>query len=208
VAAAGKLQTFCGIILNGDRRGAERYAGVVFDQRGILGLYDEVIRPALEEIGRLWDSDRITVADEHLASATAQFAVASLYSRFAWLSEGPPAMVACPEGERHDFGGRMVADVLGLSGWTDRFLGGDVPTLDLAREAERLDSKLVALSVTLPMHLPALRSAIARIREAVPRAKILVGGAALADRHDAGALGADAIARCCSDAVEVARAWR
>jgi methanogenic corrinoid protein MtbC1 len=206
--APGKLETFCEILLNGDRRSAERYARGVFDQRGVLCLYDELIRPALEEVGRLWYSDRITVGDEHLATATAQFAVASLYSHFQWLSEGPPALVAGPEGERHDFGGRMIADVLGLSGWTDRFLGGDVPTLDLAREAERLAPKIVALSVTLPMHLPALSFAIAQIREATPRARILVGGGAVADLHDAGAIGADAVANCCSDAVEVVRAWR
>jgi methanogenic corrinoid protein MtbC1 len=208
LAPAGQLETFCEIILNGDRRGAERYACKVFDERGVFCLYDELIRPALEEVGRLWYTDRITVGDEHLATATAQVAVASLYSRFRWLSEGPPSLVAGPEGERHDFGGRMIADVLGLSGWTDRFLGGDVPTMDLAREAERLHPKLVALSVTLPMHLPAVSLAIARLRETTPDAKIIIGGAAVADLRDPSALGADAIAHCCSDAVEVVRAWK
>jgi methanogenic corrinoid protein MtbC1 len=208
LAPCGPLETFCEILLNGDRRGAERYVSRIFDERGVFCLYDEVIRPALEEVGRLWYSDRITVGDEHLATATAQVAIASLYSRFPWRSDGPPSLVAAPEGERHDLGGRMIADVLGLSGWADRFLGGDVPPMDIAREAERIDPKLVALSVTLPMHLPALGFAIARLRERIPRAKILIGGAAVTDLHDASTLGGDAVAHCCSNAVEVVRAWR
>lgn len=206
--AAGKLETFCEILLDGDRRGAERYVRRVFDQRGVCWLYDEVIRSALEEVGRLWSCGSVTVADEHLATATAQFAVASLYSRFQWIPGGPRALVAGPEGERHDFGGRMIADVLGLSGWDDRFVGGDVPATDLAREAETLQPRLVALSATVPAHLPALRLATAKIREVVPRAKILVGGGALADQRDASALGADALAHRCSEALELFRAWK
>lgn len=198
---------FLAFILEGDRQGAEAYARQVFEQRGVAFLYEQVIQPALAAVGQLWWTNCITVADEHLATNTAQSAVAALYPLFAWPPRGPRVLLACAAGERHEFGLRMVADLLALDGWDDRFLGGDVPTEDLVRCAKSFAPKVVALSVTLVWHVPKSKEAIALVRRVLPSAKVLVGGCAVpaAGRE---ALGADAVARCGTEAVEVARAWK
>src|SRR5262249_39144462 len=142
-------------------------------------------------------------------TATAQSAVAALYGRFPWPTGGPRVVVACAEGDRHDFGARMIADVLALDGWTDRFLGADVPVDDLVRQVERTRPELLAISVTLATYVPAMRRAVDRIRKALPGMKLLVGGAATRGLESSmDALGANAIARGCSHAVQVAHAWR
>jgi methanogenic corrinoid protein MtbC1 len=48
-------------------------AGTSFDE-----LCEEVVRPALYEIGELWASGEITVADEHVASAISDTILACL----------------------------------------------------------------------------------------------------------------------------------
>jgi methanogenic corrinoid protein MtbC1 len=199
--------SFVEFILEGDGPKAEAHARRVFEERGVAFLYEEVIRTALQEVGRLWRADRITVADEHLATHTAQSAVAALYPRFDWPPRGPRALLACAAGERHEFGLRMVADLLALDGWDDRFLGGDVPSEDLAAHAARFGPKIVAFSVTLAWHVPMTEKAIGFVRGALPSAKILVGGLAT-EGSGWGALGADAVARSGTEAVEVARAWK
>ena len=201
--------TFLELILDGDRRRAKDCARQLFEQHGVVFLYEKVVQAALHEVGALWLANRITVADEHLATATAQAAVAALYPLFRWPPRGPRVIVACAQGERHDFGARMVADLLALDGWDERFLGADVPVEDLVRKVRKLTPKVVAISVTLSHHLRMAESAIRLVREALPTAKILLGGRAMIDHPDAAAsLGADAIAHSGSEAVEVARAWK
>jgi methanogenic corrinoid protein MtbC1 len=198
---------FLARILDGDRRQAEAYARRVFEQRGVAFLYEQVIQPALVEVGRLWLTNCITVADEHLATSTAQSAVAALYPLFQWPQRGPRLLLGCAAGERHEFGLRMVADLLALDGWDDRFLGGDLPTGDLVHHAMSFAPKVVALSVTLAWHVPATKEVISLLHRALPSANVLVGGCA-ADVAGCEALGADAVARCGTEAVEVARAWK
>jgi len=200
-------EPFLGFLLEGDRRQAEAYARDVFERRGVAFLYEQVIQPALREVGRLWWTNSITVADEHLATNTAQSAVAALYPLFKWPARGPRVLLACAAGERHEFGLRMIADMLALDGWDDRFLGGDVPNEDLARYAKSFAPKVVALSVTLGWHVATTKDAIRLVRRALPSVKVLVGGFAIEDGV-ANALGADAVARSGTEAVEVARGWK
>lgn len=198
---------FLALILEGDRRRAEAHARRVFEQRGVAFLYEQVIQPALQEVGRLWWTNRISVADEHLATNTAQCAVAALYPLFDWPPRGPRLLLACAAGERHEFGLRMVADLLALDGWDDRFLGGGVPIEDLVQHARSFAPKLVALSVTLDWHVRMMKDAIALLRGALPSAKVLVGGSAL-ESAACEAVGADAIARSGTEAIEVVRGWK
>src|SRR5262249_31690826 len=77
----------------------------------------------------------------------------------------------------------------------------------LAAKVAELGPRMVGLSVTLPTNVAPMREAIARMRAACPSVKILVGGRATPP-DVASSLGADAFARCGSEAVEVARGWR
>ncbi len=197
--------TFLALILEGDRRRAARYARQAFERHGVRFLYEEVVQRALEEVGELWQANRISIADEHLATATAQTAVSALYGLFPWPPSGPRALIACAQGERHEFGARMVADLLALDGWDERFFGADVPVgISFARYASLLRRWSASR-----MHLALTRSAIDGMRAAAPNVKILLGGRVMEYPNTAApSLGADAIAHCASEAVEVARVWK
>jgi MerR family transcriptional regulator, light-induced transcriptional regulator len=88
-----------------------------------------------------------------------------------------PALVACVEGELHDIGARMVADLLELDGFAVRFLGADVPTDSLLALIREEPPQLLVLSVTMPERLVQLRAAVARVRRVQgSRVPIFVGG--------------------------------
>ena len=167
--------------LVGDRREAVR---LVIDE-GLGGgasvgdLHAQVIASAQQEIGRLWQRNLVSVAQEHVASAISQLALAALFERAAVAAAlGKLVVVACVEGELHDLPARLASDALELAGFDVRFLGANVPLdhlLDLVR-TER--PALVGLSVTMSFHLPALRRAVEALRT-VTAAPILVGGHAL-----------------------------
>ncbi|WP_438031002.1 cobalamin B12-binding domain-containing protein [Sorangium sp. So ce233] len=203
-----EARLFAAAILTGNYVAARRVLHAAFES-GLDHIYERVVAPALHEVGRRWYENRITVADEHLATAVAQAAVASLYPLIRWPAGGPRAVVGCVEPELHTFGARMVADLLALDGWQTMFTSGGISLARGLEDAGRGAVKLVALSITLGAHVPEARALIQRVREDAPGAKILAGGRAVAALPDAAQLlGADAVAASASLAVRIARAWR
>jgi MerR family transcriptional regulator, light-induced transcriptional regulator len=173
----------------------------------LRSLYLEVFQPALREIGRLWQQNRITVADEHLATAITQAAMARLYDRLFALARdaGPLLVAACADSERHEVGLRMVCDLLEMEGWDTVFLGATVPLDDLVRMVRERRPQVVALSAAIAPNVPRVGQAIRAIRDALPgRAPLIaVGGRAFAEDPELAArLGADLTARDAAEAAE------
>ncbi len=187
-------------IRSGDRR---RAFALVDDARAggldMGTLYLRVLQPSLREIGRLWQENEMTVADEHLATAITQMVMARTVVE-AGDSPLPPTrslIAACAETERHDMGLRMVCDLLEREGWNAAFLGATVPPDSLARLVVERHPDAVVLSATIAPHLPQLRAMIQSVREAAGDAApfIMVGGRPFLDDPElAQRLGADATA--------------
>ncbi|HEU4562403.1 MAG TPA: cobalamin-dependent protein [Longimicrobium sp.] len=197
---------FLDAIVAGNRRRAFEVADTALDGgMDIRALYLDVFQPALREIGRLWQQNRITVADEHLATAITQASMARLYDRLfaSATGEGPLMVAACAEGERHEVGLRMVCDILELDGWDTVFLGAAVPTPDLVRMICEREPQVVALSASIAPNVPRVEEAIRAIRGCEsPQPLIVVGGRPFAMEPElAVQMGADLTA---TDAVEAA----
>lgn len=168
--------------LDGDRQAAVR---VLVDEglgRGVTtaDLVLGVVQPAQHEIGRLWQENVITVAEEHLATAISQVALARLWEATPRQERnGRQVVVACVEGERHELGARVVSDFLDSAGFEVRYLGADVPTKDLVSLVRDRRPGLVALSVAMAHNLPAADVAVTRLCEATDgEVPVAVGGAA------------------------------
>lgn len=193
------------------RAGSRRDALAVVDDAVREGmeartLYLQVFQPAMHEIGRLWQENRITVADEHLATAITQLAMSRLYEELFGdrVDAGPLLVAACAEDERHELGLRMICDLLELDGWDTVFLGASVPVEDLVEMVKERRPEVVALSASITPHLARVREAVQAIRAAMPEDApvIAIGGRAFAgDAALAERMGADLTA---TDAVEVA----
>jgi len=142
-------------------------------------IYTGILPPLMREVGRLWQMNKISVAHEHYCSAAVQSIVGGFYGRMfaAATSSGRSMLVACVEGEQHELGARTVADVFELNGWRTSFLGANLPSrelVELIRQSPR-PPDLIALSATMPAHLPQLASTIEAIRDN-SNVPIIVGG--------------------------------
>ena len=76
-------------------------------------------------------------------------------------------------------GPRLAADFLEMAGFDVRFLGANVPASHLVHMLQSDPPDVLALSITLPIHLPALRATVQAIRDAKLDVPIVVGGHAL-----------------------------
>lgn len=155
----------------------------------------DVVAAVQEKIGAEWAADRITVAQEHAATAINERVIAVLVHRRP--QDGPDApsrgrvTVSCVDGEWHAFPARLVAEVLRLRGWQVDYLGAQTPTPHLVAHQHRTNSDAVLLSGSISTHLPAAHAAITACQAVgVP---VVAGGRAFGtDGRYARALGADA----------------
>ncbi|MEU6405801.1 cobalamin-dependent protein [Streptomyces sp. NPDC046985] len=158
------------------------------------GLLLEVIAAVQERVGAEWAADRITVAQEHAATAINERVVASLAHRRPPGQRRAPVRgrvtVGCIDGEWHAFPARLVAEVLRLRHWRVDYLGAQAPTWHLVAHLHQTDPDAVLLSGSIPTHLPSAHAAITACQAVgVP---VLVGGRAFGpDGRYARALGAD-----------------
>ncbi|RAV18418.1 cobalamin-binding protein [Mycolicibacterium sp. GF69] len=153
----------------------------------------EVIAPVQRKVGAEWVANRITVAQEHAATAINDRVIAAISRHPAATSTARAGRVtvACVDGEWHALPARLLAEVLRLRGWQVDFLGAQVPTPHLIAHLHQYAPDAVALSCSIPTRLPAAHAAIAACQAA--GVSVLVGGAAFgADGRHARLLGADA----------------
>jgi methanogenic corrinoid protein MtbC1 len=140
----------------------------------------DVLQESMYEVGRLWETNRITVAQEHMATAITQYVIAHLYPLIP-----PPAahrgrmVIAGVEGEQHQVGPNMVADALESSGWDVRFLGTNVPSAGVLKAVEEHRADVLGISATMFFNLPNVRRLIEQAR-ALPgqRLRFILGGCA------------------------------
>lgn len=193
---AGERTAALNIVMETVRRGAS-----------VTDVYRDILQPAQYEIGRLWEANEITVATEHMATAVTQYVMAQLYPHL----EVPEAfhgtaVVTGVNGELHQVGANMVADVLTAHGWDVKFLGTELPHSGVIEAVEEHDARVVGISVTVLSNLPAVCDLVDELRAAFgERIAILVGGSAFrADPEIWHETGADAFGRDLHEAVEAA----
>ena len=171
---------------------------------GLHAIYLDVFQPTLREIGRLWQDNRISVAQEHLATAITLSAMLRLSGETELGESGRTLIAACSESERHEIGLRMLCDFLDLEGWDTIFLGPSVPAESLEQMVRDRKPDVVALSASIAPHIPQLRRTIASVRAAAGAKQpvFLVGGRAfLGQPQLAMQVGADITAQDAAEAV-------
>lgn len=128
-------------LLNLLQRDAEEAAKLAVDAlRGgmpLAAVYDQVVAPALAEVGRMWHVQEASIADEHFCTASTRTIIAKLRDTVvARPADGRRAICFAVGGDMHDLGIRMAADLLEIDGWTVEFLGADVPSAEIMMALE------------------------------------------------------------------------
>ncbi len=179
-------ERFVAAQLRGDRREGLR---LLLDEGlgeglSVPELHLGVIREAQREVGRLWESNQITVAGEHVATSIAELGLAQLYPHLPRQPDARCSVVlGCVQGEGHDFAARMVCDLMEMAGISVMYLGANVPHDNLVSTLRDRQADALALSVTLTSLLGSLEEAVRTVRASFgPTFPIYAGGLALESR--------------------------
>jgi methanogenic corrinoid protein MtbC1 len=191
--------SYLAALLRGDKRDAMSIITKALEEGAKLrDIYRHVFERTQQEIGRLWQINRISVAQEHFCTAATQHIMTQLYGRiFGGEKKDKRAVAMCVGGELHEVGLRIVTDLLELDGWQTWYLGANTPPAAAAQLCidQRADALLI--SATLPPHLAEVADVIrhVRTRPELVEMKVLVGGRAFRNAPDLWrTIGADAYA--------------
>jgi MerR family transcriptional regulator, light-induced transcriptional regulator len=149
---------------------------------GLTVFLEGVVAPLFRRIGDDWHAGRLSVAQEHLATAVTGAVLARLAGAVADSPAGAPGaplmVIATPSGEHHEIGALLAAAVVSAAGWRLAYLGPNVPASDIVGAAMETGARAVALSAVYG-NAKGLASEVERVRSGLPAAvDLVVGGGA------------------------------
>lgn len=167
-------------LLDGDRRQASTLVlDAVATGVPVKDIYLHVFQRAQYEVGRLWQIQDISVAQEHYCTAATQLIMSQLYPHiFAAASMSGTLVATCVSGDLHEIGVRMVADFFEMEGWNTYYLGANTPDADVVAAVIERQADVLAISATIATHVRAVSTLIESVRanEQCRAVRILVGG--------------------------------
>jgi methanogenic corrinoid protein MtbC1 len=175
----------------------------------VKDIYINVFQPVQYELGRLWQTNRISVAQEHYCTGATQLAMSQLYPfLFKGEKKNRKMVTTCVPGELHEMGARMVTDFFEMEGWDTYYLGANMPINGVISFLIEVKPRFLAISATMTFHVSAMEEMIRSIRSApgVPAGlKIMVGGYPFKVANGLWkSIGADGYAMNATDAIKLA----
>lgn len=171
-------QQFLTELLAGNRQSCHAIVSTLLE-RGIdiRVLYTDLLQRSLYQVGKLWETNVISVAVEHMATSVTESLFTLVYPHiFAAEHSGKRAVVSCVANEYHQVGAKMVADIMELNGWDTYFLGANVPENDLCRLLDQKRPDVLCLSLAVFHNYPNLLRAVENLRARYAELPIIVGG--------------------------------
>lgn len=145
------------------------------------GLLDNEMIPAMDEIGRRFESNEVFVP-ELLIAGRAMSGALKIIKPLLAQGGGKPAgriILGTVEGDLHDIGKNLVGAMLEGGGFEVVDLGVNVPSQRFVEAIDESDNQILAMSALLTTTMGAMRDTIAAVEESGlrNRVKIIVGGA-------------------------------
>jgi MerR family transcriptional regulator, light-induced transcriptional regulator len=177
VPAAGGSQTppshyarqlFQALVRHDENRSSDllREVHALFD---LMTVCNQVIVPALRDIGEAWYRGEIRVTTEHFASAYLRGKMLSLLQAYPARRNAPNILVGCAPMEQHELGSLMLSVLLRSEGFRVEYLGPDIPIEDLADYASYEQPAMIILSSSIEdtaMELRRLNDMLRKLRPA------------------------------------------
>ncbi len=195
-------------VLKGNRKGiAAQTKEVLAQGEEPQALLHEVLLPAINEVGELFDKGRYFLP-QLIGSAEAMKSsieiLEPLLLRETDAEDMPVVVIATVEGDIHDIGKNLVALMLKNYGFRVIDLGKDVPKEDIIRAAKENNARIIALSALMTTTMQRMREVVAYAKEEKVSAKIMIGGAVIT-REYADEIGADGYSADAAEAVKLAQ---
>lgn len=172
-------------ILRGDAQQAEANAQELLGSgTPPLDVVNKGVIPALEEVGKRYDSGAFFLPQLISSAETAQHVcelAMELVERSGGIASKGRVLLATVEGDLHDLGKNVVGTVLKSHGFTVVDLGKDVPSARILEEAEKGAFDFVGLSALMTSTMKRMAETTTEIVRRLPGVFVIVGGASVSE---------------------------
>lgn len=172
---SGVARELYGAMLDFDRAAADRILGRLpqsFEQ-----ALEEVYLPVLREIGDGWEAGRVSIAQEHFATAFCRERLQLMFQNLgAGPQDGPTVTCATPPGERHELALLALAVRLSLRGMKVTWLGADMPLEAMVAYLESRSPRMLCLTAMQPTNADAVVAYARALRQGAPANTLIVVG--------------------------------
>lgn len=150
---------------------------LVSDSTDIKDIYVELFQKSLYRVGKLWEEGKITIAEEHLASAIIEHLIDYTFWKQPPVTRiGKTIILSCINKEFHDIGIRMASYIFEMNGWDTHFLGANTPSKEIIRITGQKQPDMIGLSFSFYMNIARLTEVLDSITSEFPKQKIILGG--------------------------------
>lgn len=143
-------------VLEGSEREDPEAIRLALDQaRAALGLgatIDDVLMPALRQVGAWWENGRCDVRQEHLTTETARGWLARATAFMPQVTYDPPILLACGPRDMHTIGLEALSALLAEHSRGTRILGARTSELTLVTAVRSTNAVAVVVVSQLHTH--------------------------------------------------------
>lgn len=173
-----QLSMFTEPLLAGDRR---RCFALVeeWEQQQLPDelLYNDILIPALAQVGTGWEENSQSIVSEHIATQIVKQVLA--YKAFRGkpaARNGKKALIGCVPNEYHDVASTILANILEREGWEVYHYGNSVPTHDILQSASALQPDLVCFTMKSVGSMEVTEQLLRDLRALLPSTRVMIGG--------------------------------
>lgn len=179
------LEYFDALITGNRDKCAEIVDSLQENKVELIDLYEKLFQRSMYRIGKLWNQNKITVAEEHIATYITDTLVDVVCSRLNKAEKkNKTIVVTCVEKEFHCIGAKIIVDYFEFLGWDVIMLGANTPVSELLKVIEDKKPDLIGISNSFYLNILRLLKFIETIQKKFPDQKIIVGGQALSEGKD------------------------
>lgn len=175
------------LIINGQYEKAKNYSlENINDVAEFIKLFESKIYPILEKIGLQWESNKISVAKEHLASSVIKYIVSEFFASKKPINKNKKdkVIVCGVQGESHALVIDILFNIFNAYGYEVYCFNSDLPNDDLIVEILKIKPTYLAFSITLESSLVNLHKIINKLKVNKEfDSKIIAGGLAFSSFH-------------------------
>jgi len=196
-------------IIKGDQKTAVEITQAAIDEGMAPGtILEDGLIGGMNVVGVRFKANEVYIPEVLIAARAMKMSMEILEPKLAEAGVEPlaKAMVGTVQGDLHDIGKNLVIMMLKGAGFDVTDVGIDISSEKFVEVAKETGATVIGLSALLTTTMPAMEKAVAALKEAGVKAKIMIGGAPLTQAY-ADKIGADGYAADAASAVDVAKSF-
>jgi MerR family transcriptional regulator, light-induced transcriptional regulator len=150
---------------------------------GIIHFFDNLLKPIMYEIGKLWSEDKLDVATEHVSVNTANTLIKIISKKQLKLDtknrNKGKIFICTPNGEQHNLVCNILESILVSKGYMVINASPSLPADSIIDSLRNYLPDVILISITLEDNIQTTKNLIRKIRTKFPSLPIFVGGLAI-----------------------------